>query len=221
MISVRLEHAPFLQDIHAVVVDELHAFAGDDRGWHLMFLLARLERLTGRRLQRIGLSATVGNPSELLHWFTVQRGGRVVGEPRSTTSGDVTADCVGSIHNAVTVIARLHRGERRLVFADSRTRVEEIAAGLRAAGVRTFVSHASLSLDEPLLQRSRTASSSLPRPSSLDSTSATSTALSRLARHRASRRSCSAWGGQGAGAARRGTVSFLQPTMRSFSSLSP
>jgi ATP-dependent helicase Lhr and Lhr-like helicase len=148
MISVRLEHAPFLQDVHVVVVDELHAFAGDDRGWHLMFLLARLERLTGRRLQRIGLSATVGNPSELLRWFSVQRGGRVVGEPSSTTSGDVTADYVGSIHNAVTVIARLHRGERRLVFADSRTRVEEIAAGLRAAGVRTFVSHASLSLDE-------------------------------------------------------------------------
>jgi ATP-dependent helicase Lhr and Lhr-like helicase len=148
MISVRLEHAPFLQNVHAVVVDELHAFAADDRGWHLMFLLARLERLTGRRLQRIGLSATVGNPGELLRWFSVQRGGRVVGEPSSTTSADVTADHVGSIHNAVTVIARLHRGERRLVFADSRTRVEEIAAGLRDAGARTFVSHASLSLDE-------------------------------------------------------------------------
>jgi ATP-dependent Lhr-like helicase len=60
----------------------------------------------------------------------------------------VTADRVGSVRNAVTVIERLHRGERRLVFADSRTRVEEVAAGLRAAGIRTFVSHASLSLDE-------------------------------------------------------------------------
>ena len=50
--------------------------------------------------------------------------------------------------NAVTVISRLHRGERRLVFADSRARVEELAAGLRQAGVSTFVSHASLSLDE-------------------------------------------------------------------------
>jgi len=113
-----------------------------------MFLLARLERLTGRRLQRIGLTATVGNPRELLDWFSVQRGGRIAGESSSTTNADVTADYVGSINNAVTVISRLHRGERRLVFADSRTRVEEIAAGLRVAGVRTFVSHASLSLDE-------------------------------------------------------------------------
>jgi ATP-dependent helicase Lhr and Lhr-like helicase len=148
MISVRVEHVKFLEGLRAVVVDELHAFAGDDRGWHLMFLLARLERLTGRRLQRIGLSATVGNPDELLQWFSAQRGGHVIGVTSPTTDGDVTADIVGSVHNAITAIARLYRGERRLVFADSRTRVEEVAAGLRAAGVRTFVSHASLSLDE-------------------------------------------------------------------------
>lgn len=62
--------------------------------------------------------------------------------------GEVTVDHVGTVRNAVTVIARLYQGQRRLVFADSRTRVEEIAAGLRAEGVRTYVSHASLSLDE-------------------------------------------------------------------------
>jgi ATP-dependent Lhr-like helicase len=72
----------------------------------------------------------------------------VLGPTRPVADGEVTADHVGSLRNAVTVISRLHRGERRLVFADSRTRVEEIATGLRAAGVRTFVSHASLSLDE-------------------------------------------------------------------------
>lgn len=148
LISARLDHVDLLGGIRSVVVDELHAFAGDDRGWHLLFLLSRLERLAGRQIQRIGLTATVGNPSELLDWLTLGRGGRVLGPTRPVADGEVTADQVGSVRNAVTVIARLHRGERRLVFADSRTRVEEIAAGLRAAGVRTFVSHASLSLDE-------------------------------------------------------------------------
>lgn len=148
LISARLDHVGLLGGIRSVVVDELHAFAGDDRGWHLLFLLSRLERLTGRQIQRIGLTATVGNPSELLDWLTLGRGGRVLGPTRPVADGEVTADHVGSVRNAVTVIARLHRGERRLVFADSRTRVEEVAAGLRAAGVRTFVSHASLSLDE-------------------------------------------------------------------------
>ena len=73
MISARLDHAPFLGNVRAAVVDELHSFAGDDRGWHLLFLLARLERLSGRRIQRIGLTATVGNPAELLGWFSAGR----------------------------------------------------------------------------------------------------------------------------------------------------
>ncbi|MGH3238104.1 MAG: helicase-related protein, partial [Streptosporangiaceae bacterium] len=50
--------------------------------------------------------------------------------------------------NAATVIASLHRGEKRLVFCDSRQLVEEIGAALRERGVTTFLSHASLPLDE-------------------------------------------------------------------------
>jgi ATP-dependent Lhr-like helicase len=148
MISTRVDHRTLLGQVRVVVVDELHAFAGDDRGWHLLFLLSRLERLGGRPLQRIGLSATVGNPAALLHWLSVGRGEKVVGAGQPVPDGEVTVDFVGSISNAVTVLSRLFRGERRLIFADSRTRVEEITAGLRAAGIRTFVSHASLSVDE-------------------------------------------------------------------------
>ncbi len=148
LVSARVGHQPLLSGLRAVVVDELHAFAGDDRGWHLLAILARLERLSGRRLQRIGLSATVGNPADLLAWLTRNRGGRVVGSGAGPSTGDVLADHVGSVENAVTVLSRVHRGERRLIFSDSRARVEELASGLRRAGVRTFVSHGSLSADE-------------------------------------------------------------------------
>ena len=79
LISARLDHARFLGGVQAVVVDELHAFAGDDRGWHLLFLLSRLERLTSRRIQRIGLTATVGNPDGLLHWLRMVAGGACLG----------------------------------------------------------------------------------------------------------------------------------------------
>lgn len=148
LISTKVDHESLLGGVRTLVVDELHAFAGDDRGWHLRFLIARLEQLANHRIQRIGLSATVGDPDSLLCWLASGRGGRVVGPARPTSDGDVTVDFVGSVANAITVLSRLHRGERRLIFADSRSRVEVIAGGLRAAGVRTFVSHASLSVDE-------------------------------------------------------------------------
>jgi ATP-dependent Lhr-like helicase len=63
-------------------------------------------------------------------------------------AGDIELDYVGTVDNAATVIAALHCGEKRLVFCDSRALVEEIGAGLRARGVTTFLSHASLSVDE-------------------------------------------------------------------------
>lgn len=44
-----------------VVVDELHAFIGGERGMQLQSLLHRLERALHRRVRRIGLSATLGD----------------------------------------------------------------------------------------------------------------------------------------------------------------
>lgn len=44
-----------------VVVDELHAFIGSERGRQLQSLLHRVESASGRRIPRIGLSATLGD----------------------------------------------------------------------------------------------------------------------------------------------------------------
>ncbi|MGH9159331.1 MAG: DEAD/DEAH box helicase, partial [Vicinamibacteraceae bacterium] len=48
----------FLCDARTVIVDEIHASAGDKRGSHLALSLERLDALRGTPLQRIGLSAT-------------------------------------------------------------------------------------------------------------------------------------------------------------------
>jgi ATP-dependent Lhr-like helicase len=47
-----------LRDVQHVIIDEVHAIAGSKRGAHLALSLERLERLTSRPPQRIGLSAT-------------------------------------------------------------------------------------------------------------------------------------------------------------------
>jgi ATP-dependent helicase Lhr and Lhr-like helicase len=151
LVSRRLDHRAFFPNLRTVIVDELHAFAGDDRGWHLLAVLARLAHLAGRDLQRIGLSATIGNPQQLIDWLCA--GGksprRVINPPADRDAEpDVQLDYVGSLPNAALVIARLHHGEKRLVFCDSRARVEELVGELRKQGVETFVSHSSLSHDE-------------------------------------------------------------------------
>ncbi|MFJ7291401.1 DEAD/DEAH box helicase [Streptomyces collinus] len=173
LVSVNVDHTSFFSGLRAVVVDEVHAFAGDDRGWHLLAVLERLQRVAGRPVQRVGLSATVGNPDALLTWLqgsgANKRPGQVIaphlieppctgsgaeaatatsGRPTAVPPGDIQLDHVGSLDNAATVIAALHRGEKRLVFCESRRYVEELGEKLRAKGVTTFLSHASLSLDE-------------------------------------------------------------------------
>jgi ATP-dependent Lhr-like helicase len=151
LVSSRVDAEALFRSVRIVVVDEIHAFAGDDRGWHLLAVLERLAHLTGRELQRIGLSATVGNPNGLLQWLTsTSQGAAVVVNPpaQSPAAPDVMLDHVGSLPNAARVISRLHRGEKRLVFVDSRARAEELGFALRQADVETYVSHGSLGRDE-------------------------------------------------------------------------
>jgi ATP-dependent Lhr-like helicase len=138
--------------VRAVIVDEVHAFAGDDRGWHLLGVLSRLQHLTGRRLQRIGLSATIANPEAILNWLSTPGAPRRVVAPDAgkRREADVQLDFVGNLDNAAQVISQLHRGEKRLVFCDSRSRVEDLAARLRTRGTTTFVSHSSLSRESRL-----------------------------------------------------------------------
>lgn len=154
LVSVKVEQRQLFSGLMAVVVDEVHAFAGDDRGWHLLAVLERLSRVSGRPLQRVGLSATIGNPDELLTWLQGSgRGSRpavVVAPDAGTTATavDIELDYVGSVDNAATVLAALHQGEKRLVFCDSRALVEKLGSALRERGITTFLSHASLSTDE-------------------------------------------------------------------------
>lgn len=151
LVSSKVDHQQLFANVRTVIIDEVHAFAGDDRGWHLLSVLERISVLAGRELQRLGLSATVGNPEELCDWLAGGCSARrsVINPPaENNVIPDVQVDWVGALKNAAVVISRLHKGEKRLVFVDSRSKVEELAVELRGLGVATYISHSSLSLEE-------------------------------------------------------------------------
>jgi ATP-dependent Lhr-like helicase len=62
-----------LRTARTVIVDEIHAVIETRRGAHLALSLERLDHVTGRRLQRIGLSATQ-KPIETVAEFLVGAG---------------------------------------------------------------------------------------------------------------------------------------------------
>jgi len=74
-----------LRTSDTVIVDEIHALVRDKRGSHLSLSLERLEALCGRRLQRIGISATQ-KPIERMAEFLIG------GQDRSSSSPREEAD---------------------------------------------------------------------------------------------------------------------------------
>ena len=58
-----------LQDVETMIIDEIHALVPGKRGTHLALSLERLELLTGKPLQRIGLSATAHPVAEVARFL--------------------------------------------------------------------------------------------------------------------------------------------------------
>jgi ATP-dependent Lhr-like helicase len=152
----------WLSDVRTVIVDEIHAVAGDKRGAHLALSLERLEVLAaarGTRLQRIGLSATV-RPIDAAARLLVGADRPLpeivnVGQRRDLDLAvEVLGDELGAvctneqweeIYDRVAALAREHRST--LVFVNTRRLVERVTRHLaeRLGAERVAAHHSSLS----------------------------------------------------------------------------
>src|ERR1041385_2354591 len=64
-----------LRTVRTVIVDEIHAVIGTRRGAHLALSLERLQRIAGRSLLRLGLSATQKPIEDVAKWLAGADGG--------------------------------------------------------------------------------------------------------------------------------------------------
>ncbi len=143
------------RDLAYVVIDELHAYPGSERGRQLQSLLHRLELALHRRVRRVGLSATLGDMAMSASFLRPQEHAdvavvvsRAAGQEiqlllkgyregpldpalRPGDGDDTEGDESLSRFAIADHLFGTLRGEHNLVFANSRTNVEWYADRLR------------------------------------------------------------------------------------------
>ncbi len=150
LISPRVPVATLFADLRFVVIDEVHALAGTDRGAHLMSVLERVMRSTTNDVQRIGLSATVGNPEAILEWLqgSSARPNAVVDPPKVAAQRQIGILHRQSMLELSQEAAVRAEGRKSLFFCQSRALTETVAEQMRARGTTVFVHHSSVSAEE-------------------------------------------------------------------------
>jgi len=130
--------------LEAVVVDELHAFIGGERGRQLQSLLHRLDAALGRRVRRVGLSATLGDMGLAAEFLRPGAGKAVAVIVSSAEKKRLdlafkavlvppgTEDVVTATHQAIAaeLFERL-RDANYLIFPNTTGLVEQYADSLR------------------------------------------------------------------------------------------
>jgi ATP-dependent Lhr-like helicase len=163
-----------LSTARTVIVDEIHALAGNKRGAHLSLSLERLAALCGDDLLRIGLSATQ-NPISAVGRFLVGAGSddAPAGEPAIIDSGHhrprdlalevprspleavMSNDVWREVYNRLAGLIETHR--TTLVFVNTRRMAERVAHELSEQLGKTVVTahHGSMAKEHRLSAEQR------------------------------------------------------------------
>lgn len=158
-----------LRSVRTVIVDEIHAVAGDKRGAHLALSLERLEWLADERPVRIGLSATqrpideiarllvgTGRPPPVVVDAGQRRDLDLAIEVTDDELGAVaTTEQTGRVYDRVAELVAQHG--TTLVFVNTRRLVERVAHALaeRLGADQVVAHHGSLSRKTRLIAEQR------------------------------------------------------------------
>jgi ATP-dependent Lhr-like helicase len=156
-----------LGSVRTVIVDEIHALAGSKRGAHLALSLERLDRLTGRKPIRIGLSATQNPIEDVASFLTGGHGCRIIDTghrraldlglelPRSPLEAVLSGEAAKDIYDRMAELIKAHR--TTLIFVNTRRLAERLARALseRLGEAHVTSHHGSLSRDQRLSAEQR------------------------------------------------------------------
>ena len=155
-----------LRNVQCVIIDEVHELAGEKRGAQLAIALERLHEVTGREFQRLGLSATVGNPTEVAKFIAgnnrkiriidVSLSKRYAYKVERPIPEDEDYDLAGDIRTSPEASARIRRiaelvdaHRSTLIFVNSRTNAEMLGHKFTQLKRNDIaVHHGSLSKEE-------------------------------------------------------------------------
>jgi ATP-dependent Lhr-like helicase len=144
--------AAFFAALDYVVVDELHSFIATERGRQLQSLLHRIELVVGRRVARVGLSATLGDLGVAAEFL--RAGGDVEIVDSTVSRREVQLQVRGYVRavndddreeehdDANDVVDHLYgvvRGGTHIVFANRRAEVEQTVYLLKRRSERDRV----------------------------------------------------------------------------------
>jgi len=160
-----------LSTCRSVIVDEIHAIAGNKRGAHLALSLERLQALAARPLVRIGLSATQKPIEEIARFLTGVGAGTGAGSADSCTIIDaghtrqrdlalelppapLEAVMSGEVWTQVydRLAELIHEHRTTLVFVNTRRLAERVARHIseRVGEAHVAAHHGSLAKDRRL-----------------------------------------------------------------------
>lgn len=139
---------PFLERVKFIVCDEIHQVLGTPRGSQLLFLIERLKLLKPQpevAPQRIALSATLGNPSEVSVWFSARH------KPAKIFSAGQQRPLTPEFHwinkpSELRDIIKISKAKKVLIFVNSRRMCDNLFLDLQnLSPYRVFIHYSTLS----------------------------------------------------------------------------
>ncbi len=153
-----------LRHVKSVVVDEIHELAGDRRGVQLTVGLERLREICVNGFQRVGLSATVGNPEEITLFLGGNQPVKTVQIPINKSTkykveypapGEEDRDLARRLYTTPEAAARLtlvddlvEAHDSTLIFVNSRVNAELLGSKFNMMDRKIMVHHGSLPREE-------------------------------------------------------------------------